>query len=114
MRNAIKALSKKQIFGDVMETAKLVLGYGLMGIALAPIVIGIGWGIWETEIAPRLIPQAEIDKLADEIAARDADDPEHAAFIEEHSAWVRSEGVQQGKWRRVRRALKRRAQSQEV
>lgn len=71
-------------------------------------VIGIGWAVVEGAILPRLIPHAEIERLADEVMARHPDNPEHAAFIEEHAAWFRSRSAEQGKWRRVRKAIRRR------
>jgi hypothetical protein len=43
------------------ETAKWLF----VGIAFAPMVIGIGWGIYEGSILPRMIPRAEIDALTD-------------------------------------------------
>jgi hypothetical protein len=91
-----------------MDTLKDVVYCALMALALSPIILGIGWGIVEHDILPRLIPRAEIIRLADEIAVRHPDDPEGAAFMEEHAAWFRSRAVKQGKWRRVRRELRRR------
>ena len=43
--------------------------------------------------------KVDIDRLADDIMKRNPHDPEEAAFIEEHAAWHRSEGYEQGKWR---------------
>lgn len=91
-----------------MDTLKDVAQWALIILALSPIVIGIGWGIVEHDVLPRLIRRAEIQRLADEIAARHPHDPEGAAFTEEHAAWVRSRAVEQGKWRRVRKELRRR------
>jgi hypothetical protein len=87
---------------------KDVVYWALIALALSPIILGIGWGIVEHNILPRLIPRAEIVRLADEIAARYPDDPESAALTEEHAAWFRSRAVEQGKWRRVRKELRRR------
>jgi hypothetical protein len=86
------------------ETAKWLF----VGIALAPMVIGIGWGIYEGSILPRLIPRAEIDALTDEIMRRYPDDPEDAAFNETYNAWHRSNSFEQGKWHRVRKEVRRR------
>lgn len=90
-----------------MDTLKDVAYWALIALSLSPIVIGIGGGIIE-EVLSRLIPRAEIQRLADEIAARHPIDPEGAAFTEEHAAWFRSRAVEQGKWRRVRKELRRR------
>jgi hypothetical protein len=81
-------------------------------IALSPIIGGIGWGIVEGMILPRFIPRAEIDHLADDIMRRWPEDPESAAFIEEHAAWYRSQGYEQGKWHRVRKEIQRRLREQ--
>jgi hypothetical protein len=83
-----------------------------VGIALAPMVIGIGWGIYEGSILPRLIPRAEIDALTDDIMRRYPNDPEDAAFNETYSAWHRSNSFEQGKWHRVRKEVRRRLRNQ--
>jgi hypothetical protein len=90
----------------VPETLLLVLKWMLFALALSPIVIGIGWAIVEGSILPRLIPRAEIERLADDLMRRYPADPEEAAFIEEQAAWFRSEGREQGKWHRVRRLIR--------
>jgi hypothetical protein len=90
------------------QTIGNILHWALISLALSPIILGIGWGIVEHDVLPRLIPRAEIQRLADEIAARHPHDPEGAAFTEEHAAWFRSHAVEQGKWRRVRKELRRR------
>ena len=85
-----------------------VLWWAGLRLALSPVIIGIGGAIVEGSILPRLIPHAEIERLADDLMARYPDDPEEAAFIEEHAAWYRSESTEQGKWHRVRKAVRRR------
>lgn len=72
------------------------------------IVLALGWDVVEKFVRPGLIPEAEIARLADEIMSRYPDDPERAALIEEHAAWYRSQDYEQGKWRRVRKAIGRR------
>jgi len=79
-----------------------------IGVALSPIVIGIGWVIYDMEVRPRLIPRAEIEAMADEVMREHPDDPEEWAFMEEHAAWFRSHSVEQGKWHRVRKVIRRR------
>lgn len=77
----------------------------IIAASLSPIIGAIGWVIWDMEIRPRLIPRDEIERLADDIMRRYPDDPEEAAFIEEHAAWFRSNSYEQGKWKRVRKLL---------
>lgn len=79
-----------------------------VAIAVSPVLIGIGWAVVEGSILPRFIPREDIEGLADDIMRRYPADPEEAAFIEEHAAWHRSEDYEQGKWRRVRKAIRRR------
>jgi hypothetical protein len=86
----------------------LVLKWALIALVLSPIVIGIGWGIVEGSILPRLISRAEIEHLADDLMRRYPADPEEAAFVEEHTAWYRSESYEQGKWHRVRKLIRQR------
>lgn len=85
-----------------------VIGWLLIALAVSPIVLGLGGPAWQGLIRPRLIPQGEIDQLADETMADYPDDPEGAAFREEEYHWHRSEEFEQGKWRRVRREIQRR------
>lgn len=85
-----------------------VFGWVLFGLALSPIAFGFGCPIWQGLIRPRFIPQREIDELANEVMANHADDPEAAAFREEHHHWYRSDEFEQGRWRRVRKEIQRR------
>lgn len=80
----------------------------IIAASLLPIIGGIGWVVWDMEIRPRLIPREEIERLADDIMRRYPDDPEEAAFIEEHAAWFRSHSSEQGMWHRVRKTIRRR------
>lgn len=79
-----------------------ILKWSMIAAAMSPIIIGLGWSIFEGSILPRLIPRAEIVTLADDFLRRYPDNPEYAAFIEEQAAWFRSQTFEQGKWRRVR------------
>lgn len=63
--------------------------------------------IWTDAIEPRLIPAAEIDRVADDIIAQ-YPDPEKEAFARHEGAWRRSEGAEQVYWRRVRKTIRRR------
>jgi hypothetical protein len=86
----------------------LILKWLAIAIALSPIVIGIGWAVVEGSILPRLVPRAEIEAIADEVMRKHPDDPEEWAFMEEHAAWYRSLSFEQGKWHRIRKAIRRR------
>jgi beta-galactosidase/beta-glucuronidase len=80
----------------------------VMAIAVSPIVLGVGWAVVEISILPRLIPRDEIERLADLVMRDHPDDPEGFAFMEEHAEWFRSHTVEQGKWHRVRKTIRRR------
>ncbi len=79
------------------------LWWVIVGVATAPIWGTFLWHTYEFRVRPLFIPPEEIDRLVAEMLKRD--NPEEAAFIEEHSAWYRSDPFEQGKWRRVRRKL---------
>lgn len=83
----------------------------LIALAASPIIIGVGCGLVEDVILPRFIPRMEIDRLADGIMRQYPANPEAAALTQEHAAWYRSEGFEQGKWRRVRKAIRARLDS---
>jgi len=63
--------------------------------------------IWTDSIKPRLIPAAEIDRVADDIIAS-YPDPELEAFARHERAWYDSDGAEQTYWYRVRKAVRRR------
>lgn len=86
----------------------------IIGICTAPI-----WGtllceLWEGVIRPRLMPQEEVRRLADQCLRQHGLRAEEIAFIEEDRAWRYGESFEQGKWRRVRRELRRRREPSEV
>jgi hypothetical protein len=60
-------------------------------------------------VRPALIKRAEIDRLASAMLAQHGDAAERMAFVEEDRAWRYSDTFEQEKWRRVRRAMRRRA-----
>jgi len=78
-------------------------------VGAAPVVGVFLWHTWEFHILPRRIPREEIERLADEIAHEHPDNPDYWAYVEEYNAWHRSETFEQGKWRRVRLALRLRS-----
>jgi hypothetical protein len=69
------------------------------------------WTIWTDAIKPRLIPIADIDRMADDIIAS-YPDPEGEAFARHERAWYDSDGAEQTYWYRVRKAVRRRLESQ--
>lgn len=71
------------------------------------------WMVWRDAIAPRLIPNAEIDSAAEDIIAN-YPDPELEAFARHQRAWYRSDGAEQTYWRRVRRAVRQRLERDSV
>lgn len=84
-----------------------VLGYLLFAVALSPIVLGLGWAVWHGHVRPALISRHEIERLADEVLAEGHEDPVEAVEGYEYHAWRHSDGFEQGRWRRVRRAIQR-------
>lgn len=86
-----------------------VAQWATIGICTAPICGTLLWHLNDLFIRPLLIPRLEIERLAEKMMHRNPIDPEEAAFIEEDAAWYRSETYEQGKWRRVRKALRRKA-----
>jgi hypothetical protein len=75
----------------------------------APVWATILWELWSMFVRPALVPRAEIDRLAAAMLAQHGDAAERMAFVEEDRAWRYSDTFEQGKWRRVRRAMRRRA-----
>ncbi|MDP9592277.1 UNVERIFIED_ORG: hypothetical protein J2W19_004865 [Shinella zoogloeoides] len=67
------------------------------------------WTIWTDAIKPRLIPTAEIDRVADEIIGNFSD-PHEEAFARHERAWYRSDGAEQTYWHRVLKAVRKRLQ----
>lgn len=63
--------------------------------------------MWEGEIKPRLIPEAEINALANGHIARYGERAAEMAFTEEERAWRYSDSFAQGKWKRVRQEIER-------
>ncbi len=90
-----------------------VHGLGVV-TAVSPIALGIGSAIFDGLIRPWLVPTVDIERLADDIIARHPVDPETASLIEEHAAWCRGLSAEQGEWRRVRKAIRRRRLTGEI
>jgi hypothetical protein len=90
----------------VPEILLPIFKWGLVALAVSPIVIGIGWEIVEGSLLPKLIPHKEIERLADDLIRRYPSDPQEAAFVEEQAAWCRSKSYDQGKWHRVRKLIR--------
>ena len=92
----------------MLDILLFVLKSALVALAISPVVIGIGLGLFEGSMRPRLIPRTEIERLADDLMRRYPADPEHAAFLKEHAAWFESESYERGKWHRVRKLIRKR------
>ncbi|WP_457795977.1 hypothetical protein [Methylocystis sp. S23] len=76
-----------------------------MFLGAAPAMGAFLWHIWEFYILTRRVPREEIERLADEIMRKHANDPDYRAYVEEYAAWDRSNAFEQGKWRRVRKHI---------
>ena len=85
---------------------RYIVGWLIAIVALSPMVLGIGWVIYDMEIRPRLVPREEIEAMADEVIRKQPEDPEEWAFMEEHAAWYRSLSFEQAKWHRVRKVIR--------
>lgn len=81
--------------------------WGRIGSVLGVCIIAIIWHIVDIRIRPLTIPRAEIKRLAAIMIAQHGSEAEEMAFIREDRARWRSHTEEQGKWRRVRRELRR-------
>lgn len=82
-----------------------VLGYLLLAVALSPAIVGLGWAVWQGHVRPALISKREIERMADEVLAEGHDEPLDVVEGYEYHVWRQSDGFEQGRWRRVRRAV---------
>lgn len=98
---------------DLLFGVGLWLLFAFFGVQALVFVGVILWVIWINAIKPRLIPAAEIDRVADDIIDRYRD-PEEEAFARHERAWYRSEGAEQVYWHRVRKAVRRRLRGKRV
>ncbi len=81
-------------------------------LAFAAFVLAIFiWVEWQRRIRPLFIARAEIIAIADEMEAAYGARAWEMAMIEQGRAWRYSRNFEQGKWRRVARALERRRRS---
>lgn len=85
-----------------MDVASEIIGWLVIAAISA-------WLAWSGGVRPLLVPETEIAGVADRLAARYGPRAEEMAAIEEDRAWRYSDSFEQGKWRRVRRTLRRRA-----
>lgn len=91
--------------GTVLET----IGYIItVVIILAPPVVAIVWVVWEACLLPASLSKSEIVEQADAMIDAHGDRAESVVSNRELDAWHRSNLADQGKWRRVRREIKRR------
>lgn len=91
---------------DVISEVWRWLMLGFLGSQLVGFVALLLWVVWTDAIKPRLIPFAEIDRVAAELVAN-YPDPEEEAFARHERAWYRSDGAEQTYWCRVRKAVRR-------
>ncbi|PWJ81658.1 hypothetical protein C7441_110195 [Pseudaminobacter salicylatoxidans] len=95
--------------GDILLKAVgwlLIAFFGGQAVIFISLIL---WTIWNDAIKPRLIPAADIDRVADDIIAN-YPDPELEAFTRHERAWYDSDGAEQTYWNRVRKAVRRRLQ----
>ena len=78
-----------------------------MGPLSFPIWGSLLWELWEGTVRPLLVPRAEIDALSVAMLVQHADRAEQMASIQEDRARRYSDSFEQGKWRRVRKAIER-------
>ncbi|MBW3096213.1 hypothetical protein [Pseudohoeflea coraliihabitans] len=69
------------------------------------VLIVVGRAAWRFHVVPLLLSRRDIARVAKELVAQYGAEAAEMAFIEEHLAWQRCAPSEQGKWRRVRRAL---------
>lgn len=82
----------------------LLIFFGGQALIFVGLVL---WTIWIDAIKPRLIPAADIDRVAADIVAN-YPDPEGEAFARHERAWYDSDGAEQTYWYRVRKAVQKR------
>jgi hypothetical protein len=90
-----------------VDTFKTIIVWLAIAAASAPIWATLLYVLWQGLIRPRLIPSADIERLAADLRERHGERAADAAFAGEHRAWRHSDGFEQGKWRRVRRRIER-------
>ena len=82
----------------------LLIFFGGQALIFVGLVL---WTIWIDAIKPRLIPAADIDRVAADIVAN-YPDPEGEAFARHERAWYDSDRAEQSYWYRVRKAVQKR------
>jgi len=90
-----------------MDTVKDIVAWLAIAAAASPIWGALLYVLWRNVICPRLIPAADIERLAADLRERHGERAAEAASAGEFQAWRHSDGVAQGKWRRVRRQIER-------
>ena len=91
-----------------MDTFKDIFVWLVIVLASAPIWATLLYVVWQGIVRPRLIPAAEVERLAAELLERHGDRAADVAFADECHAWRHSDGFERGKWRRVRCEIERR------
>ena len=81
----------------------------LAGAAPAAPIWGAGLLVlWQGVVRPHLISRGEVERLAALLVERYGEGAGEVAFAREYGAWRDSNGLEQGKWRRVRTLIETR------
>lgn len=75
--------------------------------ATSPMWGAVLWELWFGIMLPLFVPAREIHALAEVLMCRHGGRAEEVAFLNESKAWFECDSFEQGKWRRVRRYIKR-------
>ena len=74
--------------------------------AVVLLAFGAGWWFWNDFILPRMIPDAEVEALADDLIAKHGPDAERIARANHYRAHDRDcDMVEARRWKLVRRRL---------
>lgn len=76
-------------------------------VVMLPLVIAVGWEVWESCIRVSRVPAREIVSLARELRQKHGVRAAEIAFINEDRAWRYSDSFERGKWQRVKRHLQK-------
>ena len=89
------------------------LAWSMIGLALSPIWGALLIEVWQGSVKPRLIPRADLDRVAGDLVAQYRDSAGEVALRNEHRAWRDCDTFEQARWRRVRRIIGRRQSAKE-
>jgi hypothetical protein len=92
---------------EFIVQAILLLCILFFGSQLALFICLLCWCIYKDAIEPRMVPQSEINEIADSII-ESFDDPERTAYLRGQAAWYESDIGGHIYWRRVGKAVEKR------